>query len=60
MFDTRDTRRYNDVVRGKTNDGKEECSEGSENTKQDVCRMLELSDEDIETEVFTSGFKFSS
>ncbi|GJV90408.1 reverse transcriptase domain, reverse transcriptase zinc-binding domain protein [Tanacetum coccineum] len=47
------TRRYNDVVRGKTNDGKEGSGGGEENKKEDVYRMLELSEEDVEMEVFS-------
>ncbi|PWA81045.1 RNA-directed DNA polymerase, eukaryota, Reverse transcriptase zinc-binding domain protein [Artemisia annua] len=52
-FDTRDTRRYNDVVRGKTYDGREKRGGGNENTKEDECRVVELGEDDIEMEVFS-------
>nr|GEV54204.1 RNA-directed DNA polymerase, eukaryota, reverse transcriptase zinc-binding domain protein [Tanacetum cinerariifolium] len=49
-FDTRDTRRYNDVVSGGAKGGTEGSGGGEDNKKKDVCRMLELSEEDVEIE----------
>ncbi|GJY76101.1 transposon TX1 [Tanacetum coccineum] len=49
-FDIRDTRRYNDVVRGKPSDGKE--YRGDDNAKDDKCRMLTMGEEDIGMDIF--------
>lgn len=38
-FDIRDTRRYNDVMRGKPRDGKEYRGNGNERLKDDRCRQ---------------------